>query len=179
MPLLAGVLTVALTATGCVTVHGEREILPAVDRAEAPKILKRFTDGYNEAYRKLDPNVISRVEAGPLAEIGHADMRTQNAITPGGNPKYPPLVLDDARFTVPGRPAGRSSSSPTPAATATGTAGSWSSCAAGSRSRGRPPTCRSSPPRRCPRSRRTRTATRRPSPSPRARTRSWPPPRPR
>ncbi|GAA0487173.1 hypothetical protein ABZ951_30915 [Streptomyces sp. NPDC046215] len=101
MPLLAGVLTVALTATGCVTVHGEREILPAVDRAEAPKILKRFTDGYNEAYRKLDPNVISRVEAGPLAEIGHADMRTQNAITPGGNPKYPPLVLDDARFTVP------------------------------------------------------------------------------
>ncbi|PAU44814.1 hypothetical protein CK936_32860 [Streptomyces albireticuli] len=83
------------------TVHGEREILPAVDKAEAPEILKRFTDGYNEAYRELDPKVIDRVESGPLAEIGHADMRTQGALTPGGNPRYPSLVLDDARFTVP------------------------------------------------------------------------------
>ncbi|MBF6054107.1 hypothetical protein GO002_19825 [Streptomyces eurocidicus] len=83
------------------TVHGEREILPAVDRAEAPGILKRFTDGYNEAYRKLDPEAVDRVESGPLAEIGHADMRTQGALTPGGNPRYPSLVLDDARFTVP------------------------------------------------------------------------------
>ncbi|UQI49233.1 hypothetical protein M1P56_05960 [Streptomyces sp. HU2014] len=72
-----------------------------MDKAEAPKILERFTDGYNEAYRKLDPKAIDRVESGPLAEIGHADMRTQGALTPGGNPRYPSLVLDDARFTVP------------------------------------------------------------------------------
>ncbi|MBT2385027.1 hypothetical protein J7E86_15840 [Streptomyces sp. ISL-11] len=83
------------------TVHGEREIIPAVDRAEAAEVLKHFNDGYNEAYRNLDPKVIDRVESGPLAEIGHADMRTQSALTPGGNPKYPSLVLDDARFTIP------------------------------------------------------------------------------
>ncbi|MCC3767549.1 hypothetical protein K6I34_005648 [Streptomyces sp. UNOC14_S4] len=83
------------------TVHGEREIVPAVEKAEAPEVLKRFTDGYNEAYRKLDRGVIARVESGPLAEIGYADMTTQNAVTPGGNPKYPPLVLDDARFLIP------------------------------------------------------------------------------
>ncbi|MGW1072642.1 hypothetical protein [Streptomyces sp. NPDC002537] len=83
------------------TVHGEREIIPSVDRAEAPKVLRKFTEGYNEAYRKLDRGVIAKVESGPLAEIGNADMTTQNAVTPGGNPKYPPLVLDDARFTIP------------------------------------------------------------------------------
>lgn len=83
------------------TVHGEREIIPSVGRAEAPKVLQRFTEGYNEAYRKLDRGVIARVESGPLAEIGNADMTTQSALTPGGNPNYPPLVLDDARFTIP------------------------------------------------------------------------------
>ncbi|MFC5724025.1 hypothetical protein ACFP1Z_28045 [Streptomyces gamaensis] len=90
-----------LAATGCVTVHGERELLPAVSRDEAPQVLEAFNDGYNEAYSKLDPAVIDRVETGPLAEIGHADMTTQSALTPGGNPGYPVLVLDDARFTIP------------------------------------------------------------------------------
>ncbi|MEU8545755.1 hypothetical protein AB0C81_01900 [Streptomyces roseoverticillatus] len=90
-----------LTATGCVTVHGEREIIPSVDKAEATKVLKTFTDGYNEGYRKLDPGVIARVETGALAEIGRSDLAAQSAQTPGGNPGYPALVLDDARFTVP------------------------------------------------------------------------------
>ncbi|MBF6048287.1 hypothetical protein GO001_24250 [Streptomyces sp. NRRL B-1677] len=83
------------------TVHGEREIVPSVDKAEAAKVLKSFTDGYNEGYRKLDPGVIARVETGALAEIGKSDVAAQSAQTPGGNPKYPSLVLDDARFTVP------------------------------------------------------------------------------
>ncbi|MFF7727759.1 hypothetical protein [Streptomyces sp. NPDC008001] len=83
------------------TVHGEREIIPSVGRAEAAKVLKTFTDGYNEGYRKLDPDVIARVETGALAEIGKADLAAQRVQTPGGNPKYPSLVLDDARFTIP------------------------------------------------------------------------------
>ncbi|GAA2714292.1 hypothetical protein GCM10010315_21260 [Streptomyces luteosporeus] len=95
-------LPLLVLATGCVTVHGERAVIPSVkDRAEARTVLEHFTDGYNEAYRKLDPALVDRVESGALAEIGRADMAAQRAITPGGNPGYPGLVLDDARFTIP------------------------------------------------------------------------------
>ncbi|GHF32689.1 putative lipoprotein [Streptomyces mashuensis] len=95
LPLLAA-------ATGCVTVHGERAVIPALpEKAEAARVLRHFTDGYNEAYRKLDPALVDRVETGALAEIGRADLAAQRAVTPGGNPGYPPLVLDDARFTIP------------------------------------------------------------------------------
>lgn len=83
------------------TVHGEREIIPSVSRAEAPKVLERFTEGYNEAYRKLDPAAVERVETGALAEIGKADLAAQRAATPDGNPGYPALTLADARFTIP------------------------------------------------------------------------------
>ncbi len=83
------------------TVHGERAVVPAVTRAEAAKALGRFTDGYTEAYRRLDPALVDRVETGALAEIGRADLAAQRAATPGGNPGYPALKLDDARFTVP------------------------------------------------------------------------------
>ncbi|MCA6096208.1 hypothetical protein LE181_29095 [Streptomyces sp. SCA3-4] len=72
-----------------------------MSRAEAPKVLQRFTDGYTEAYRKLDPALVDRVETGALAEMGRADMVAQRALTPGGNPGYPALVLKDARFTIP------------------------------------------------------------------------------
>ncbi|MCC3775443.1 hypothetical protein K6I33_006571 [Streptomyces sp. UNOB3_S3] len=84
------------------TVHGERAVIPAVSgKAEAEKVLRRFTDGYNDAYRKLDPALVDRVETGAPAEIARADLAAQRAVTPGGNPGYPPLVLDDARFTIP------------------------------------------------------------------------------
>ncbi|MEV5506882.1 hypothetical protein [Streptomyces orinoci] len=101
-PWLA-VLTVPplLVATGCVTVHGERAIVPSLTRAEAPKVLREFTAGYTRAYRTLDPAEVDRVETGALAEIGKADLTAQRALTPKGNPGYPALVLDDARFTVP------------------------------------------------------------------------------
>lgn len=83
------------------TVHGEREIIPSVSRAEAPKVLREFTAGYTEAYRRLDPALVDRVETGALAEMGKADLAAQRAATPKGNPGYPPLVLDDARFAIP------------------------------------------------------------------------------
>ncbi|MEU3350315.1 hypothetical protein [Streptomyces sp. NPDC037389] len=70
-------------------------------KAEAEKVLRRFTDGYNDAYRKLDPALVDRVETGAPAEIARADLAAQRAVTPGGNPGYPPLVLNDARFTIP------------------------------------------------------------------------------
>ncbi|MBZ6472133.1 hypothetical protein [Streptomyces griseocarneus] len=70
-------------------------------RAEAAEVLRKFTDGYNEAYRKLDPALVDRVEGGALAEIAKADLAAQRAVTPGGNPGYPALALRDARFTIP------------------------------------------------------------------------------
>ncbi|MFI9200644.1 hypothetical protein [Streptomyces sp. NPDC053048] len=70
-------------------------------RAEAAEVLTAFTDGYTEAYRKLDPALVDRVESGALAEIGRADLAAQRAVTPRGNPGYPALKLDNARFTIP------------------------------------------------------------------------------
>lgn len=86
------------------TVHGERANIPSVSRAEAGKVLARFTAGYTEAYRRLDPAVLDRVETGALAEIGRGDLAEQRARLPkgrSGNPGYPALELDDARFTIP------------------------------------------------------------------------------
>ncbi|WP_186319220.1 hypothetical protein [Streptomyces sp. SAJ15] len=85
------------------TVHGERENIPSVDRAEAPKALKKFTDTYNRAYRELDPELIRRVETGPLAQIGVADLTAQRANDRDGkgNPGFAPLELSDARYLVP------------------------------------------------------------------------------
>jgi hypothetical protein len=90
-----------LTLTGCVTVHGEREVVPAVSRAQAPKALERFTEGYNAAYTKLDPALVDAVETGPLAANNKADVTAQHKINPTGNPGYPPLALKDARFVIP------------------------------------------------------------------------------
>lgn len=39
------------------TVHGEREMLPAVSKTEGAKALQQFTDGFNEANRQLNPQL--------------------------------------------------------------------------------------------------------------------------
>ncbi|MET7903561.1 hypothetical protein ABZS86_19715 [Streptomyces sp. NPDC005355] len=90
-----------MTLTGCMTVHGERENIPSVDKADAPKALQRFADGYNKAYRELDPSLASEVETGPLEAISTADLKAQHANSPGGNPKFPELKLSDARYSIP------------------------------------------------------------------------------
>ena len=43
-----------LTASGCVVVHGEREVVPAATRAEAARALKDFTTAYNTADKAYD-----------------------------------------------------------------------------------------------------------------------------
>ncbi|KUJ37320.1 hypothetical protein ACZ90_69870 [Streptomyces albus subsp. albus] len=83
------------------TVHGERENIPSVDRAEAPKALRDFTDTYNKAYRKLDPELLNRVETGPLHAINSADLTAQHAGSPQGNPGFPALELTDVRYVIP------------------------------------------------------------------------------
>lgn len=83
------------------TVHGEREMLPAVSKAEGAKALKRFTDGFNKANRQLDPKLNSSFEAGALLAIDQAGIKAAHALRPQGNPGFPALAFQDARFTVP------------------------------------------------------------------------------
>ncbi|MEV5777121.1 hypothetical protein AB0L49_38875 [Streptomyces antimycoticus] len=83
------------------TVHGERENIPSVDKAEAPKALEQFTDAYNKAYRELDPALAGQAETGPLEAITTADLKAQHASSPNGNPKYPALELSDVTYRIP------------------------------------------------------------------------------
>ena len=91
----------ALTASGCVTVHGELELVPAVTKSEAEQALKDFTDAYNKADKAYDPALDAGRVTGPLGEINQAGLRSRAATEPGGNPKHRPLELTDARFVVP------------------------------------------------------------------------------
>ncbi|MGD3105142.1 hypothetical protein [Streptomyces sp. YGL11-2] len=87
--------------SGCMTVHGEREILPAVSKADAAQALKHFTDGFNKANRTLDPQVNTSFEAGALLAIDQAGIKAAHGIQPNGNPRFAPLRFTDAHFTVP------------------------------------------------------------------------------
>lgn len=103
LPQVTAFLSAAalLTLTGCVTVHGEREIIPAVTKAGAAEALDRFTDGYNKANRELDPAVNAQVETGALHAMSQADLKARRVEHPGGLPDYPALKLTDARFVIP------------------------------------------------------------------------------
>ncbi|QIK09045.1 hypothetical protein G7Z12_26525 [Streptomyces sp. ID38640] len=83
------------------TVHGEREMLPAVSKAEGTKALTRFTDGFNQAYRQLDPKLNPSFEAGALLAIDQAGIKAAHALRPQGNPGFRALAFQDPHFTVP------------------------------------------------------------------------------
>ncbi|MGW1888804.1 hypothetical protein ACWCP6_00875 [Streptomyces sp. NPDC002004] len=101
VPAAATVTVLAATASGCVTVHGEREVIPAATRTEAARALKSFTTAYNKADKAFDPALdASRVD-GALGDINQAGLKAKHAGNPGGNPDFSPLVLTDAKFTVP------------------------------------------------------------------------------
>jgi hypothetical protein len=74
-------------------VHGEREIVPSAAKAEAAKALRRFTAGYDKAYREGDPAVIAGVETGALQTMNRAGLEAQRATMPDGNPDYAPVAL--------------------------------------------------------------------------------------
>lgn len=95
-------LTVTLSAaTGCTTVHGEREVVPAASRAEAAKALKAYTAAYNKANRALDPSLNAAYETGALGAMDQAGLKARRITDPGGNPGYVPLELTDARYAIP------------------------------------------------------------------------------
>ncbi|WP_030413781.1 hypothetical protein [Streptomyces sp. NRRL S-1448] len=83
------------------TVHGEREMLPAVTKADGAKALQRFAAGFNKAKRQLDPELNPSFEGGALLALDQAGIRAAHALKPQGDPSYPALAFRDAHFTIP------------------------------------------------------------------------------
>ncbi|OKI05448.1 hypothetical protein A6A06_10340 [Streptomyces sp. CB02923] len=83
------------------TVHGEREMLPAVSKDEAAKAVQQFVDGFNASNSKLDPKVNPSYETESLLTVDQALTKAAHAVSPQGNPAFPPLKLSDPHFTVP------------------------------------------------------------------------------
>ncbi|MFB7373232.1 hypothetical protein ACFC0D_25670 [Streptomyces sp. NPDC056222] len=91
----------ALTASGCVTVHGELELLPAATKSEAEQALKDFTDAYNKADKAYDPALDAGRVTGPLGAINQAGLKSRSITSPNGNANHRPLELTDAKFVLP------------------------------------------------------------------------------
>lgn len=99
----AAVTVLAVTASGCVTVHGEREIVPAATRAEAAKALKDFTKAYNTAEAQADPTKDAKQITGPFGAVNQASLKAKAARKKDGAKitAPTPLKLTDAKFTIP------------------------------------------------------------------------------
>lgn len=97
----ASLLTLSLTATGCVTVHGERALIPSVRKGEAQKVLADFAEVNTAAKRALDASLVTTVETGPLGAVDEAGLRARHAGSPQGNPGVAQLELTDAHFAIP------------------------------------------------------------------------------
>ena len=90
-----------MTASGCVVVHGEREVLPATTRAEAAKALQQFTDAYNAADKAYDSSLDSAHVTGALGAIDAARLKAGKTDSPSGNATHTPLKLSDVTYTIP------------------------------------------------------------------------------
>ncbi|MEU5342641.1 hypothetical protein AB0H18_17670 [Streptomyces sp. NPDC020766] len=97
----ASVTVLSVTASGCVVVHGEREVLPGATKTEAARALQDFTAAYNEANGANDPSLDADHVTGALGDIDGAKLKAGGKNQPGGNPNYVPLKLSDTDFTIP------------------------------------------------------------------------------
>ncbi|MGW2231035.1 hypothetical protein [Streptomyces formicae] len=102
-PLMASaaVSALALTASGCVTVHGEREVVPSATKSEAAKALEDFLTAYNKADKAYDPALDASRITGPLGAINQAGLKSRGVQHPGGNPGAVPLELTDVKYSIP------------------------------------------------------------------------------
>ncbi|GFH34936.1 hypothetical protein [Streptomyces pacificus] len=98
---LATVAVLSLTAGGCVTVHGELEVVPSATRAEAEQALRDFTDAYNAADKAYDPALDAGRVTGALGAINQAGLKSRSITAPGGNPRHRPLELSDTTYHIP------------------------------------------------------------------------------
>ncbi|WP_254812664.1 hypothetical protein [Streptomyces cavourensis] len=98
---LATATVLCLTASGCVTVHGELEVLPGATESEAAQALKDFTDAYNAADRAYDPALDADRVTGSLGAINQAGLKARQTYNPDGNKAHKPLELTDATYVIP------------------------------------------------------------------------------
>ncbi|MGW2812156.1 hypothetical protein [Streptomyces sp. NPDC001415] len=102
--LVAGLATatvLTVTASGCVTVHGEREVVPSATKAEAAEALTAFTDAYNKADKAYDPALDAGRVTGAFGATTQAGFTARHVTSPGGNAQHSELRLTDARYTIP------------------------------------------------------------------------------
>jgi hypothetical protein len=99
--MAAALTALSLTASGCVVVHGEREVLPAATRAEAARAVTAFTDAYNRADKAYDSSADAPYITGAPADIDSARLKAGHVNSPSGNPAHTPLTLTDVKITIP------------------------------------------------------------------------------
>lgn len=101
--LCLGAAAIALTLplAGCMTVHGERENIPSVSKADAARVLANFTAVNNRVGKSYDAKGVTAVESGALGATDEAGLRAKHATHPDGNPDYGPLVFSDSRYLIP------------------------------------------------------------------------------
>ncbi|MFL5999340.1 MAG: hypothetical protein ACJ736_34465 [Streptomyces sp.] len=99
--IAASVTAMSLTASGCMVVHGEREVLPATTKAEAAKALQQFTNAYNAADKAYDSSLDAAHVTGALGAIDAARLKAGKANSPNGNATHTPLKLSDVTYTIP------------------------------------------------------------------------------
>ncbi|MFE7747472.1 hypothetical protein [Streptomyces sp. NPDC057428] len=98
---LATATVLSVTASGCVTVHGELAVVPGATRSEAAKALEDFTVAYNKADKAYDPALDADRVTGSLGAINQAGLAARGKNNPGGNAAHKPLELTDASYTIP------------------------------------------------------------------------------
>lgn len=99
----ATVTALAVTASGCVTVHGEREVVPAATEAEAAAAVKDFTKAYNTAQEQADPAKDADLVTGPFGAVTQASLKAKAARKKDGAEiaAPTPLQLKDIEFAIP------------------------------------------------------------------------------
>ncbi|MET9516549.1 hypothetical protein [Streptomyces sp. NPDC002994] len=98
---LATATAISMTASGCVTVHGELEVVRSATKSEAAQALEDFTAAYNKADKAYDPALDAGRVTGALGAINQAGLKARQAQSPGGNPRHVPLELTDAKYAIP------------------------------------------------------------------------------
>lgn len=101
MSASAGALALAVVLSGCLTVHGEEAVVPAVGEKEAAAALERFREVSNEAGRAYDTGLNATVTTGPFGAIDNARLTAQGEVDPGGGENAGPLEFSDTRFLIP------------------------------------------------------------------------------
>ncbi len=88
-------------ASGCVTVHGEREVIPSATKNAAGGALQSFVTAYNKADKAFDPALDATRVTGALSDINQSGLKAKRVNNPHGNPQHTALVLTDPKYTIP------------------------------------------------------------------------------